>query len=100
MVRPTRLEDSTVASWLASHSAWKREGALIRSAFRFNDFSAALAFTVRVGLAAEKHDHHPEIAVGWGHATVSWTTHDSQGLTALDLQLAEVTDVIFEGAGR
>ena len=65
-------------------------GALTRSrrTFKLPDFSTALGFVVRVGMAAEKRDHHPDIELGWGRAKIVWTTHDQKGVTSLDTELA------------
>lgn len=92
MGRPSKLEDAAVDAWLATNTGWAREGSgAIGRSFRFPDFSTTLAFVVRVGLVAEKRDHHPDIAFGWGKAHVSWSTHDAGGITELDLGLAEAT---------
>ena len=104
MPRPTKLEAATVDAWLAKNTAWTREAgpspqegeALVRT-FKFSDFSAALGFVVRVGLAAEKRDHHPDIRFGWGKARVLWTTHDAGGITQLDLDLAGSTNNLAPG---
>ncbi len=66
-------------------------GALERS-YRFATFAEALAFVNAVGAAAEQVNHHPDIAFGWGRATVRWTTHDAGGITAQDSALARRTD--------
>jgi 4a-hydroxytetrahydrobiopterin dehydratase len=105
MARPTKLEGLVVNAWLAQHSPWERasdistEGnpshAAIARTFKFPDFSTALGFVVRVGLAAEKADHHPDIELGWGRVRVVWTTHDAKGVTSLDLELADASDKIF-----
>ncbi len=96
MARPTKLEGLAVNAWLAMHGDWTREGDLsIARTFKLADFSSALAFVVRVGMAAEKRDHHPDIELGWGRVKVTWSTHDAKGLTKLDLELAEITDTIF-----
>ena len=93
MPRPALLERPRVDQWILSHPGWAREGdAAITKRFAFADFSAALAFVVRVGLAAEKHDHHPDLTLGWGYATARWSTHDAGGVTDLDLQLADICD--------
>jgi 4a-hydroxytetrahydrobiopterin dehydratase len=96
MARPTKLEGLVVNAWLAQHSPWERASDIsIARSYAFPDFSTALAFVVRVGLAAEKHDHHPDIELGWGRARVTWTTHDANGVTKLDLELADTSDKIF-----
>ena len=66
------------------------EGALART-FTFPDFASALAFVVKVGCAAEKRDHHPDVELGWGKARIAWSTHDAGGITQLDLDMAEAT---------
>jgi len=95
MTRPRKLEASIVDAWLGAHPGWERDGEGIARAYAFPDFSAALGFVVRVGLASEKRDHHPDVALSWGKARVLWTTHDAGGLTELDLDLAAASDAIF-----
>jgi 4a-hydroxytetrahydrobiopterin dehydratase len=93
MARPEKLDAAVVDAWLAKHPGWERSGpAAITRRFTFPDFATALAFTVRVGLWAEKHDHHPDVALGWGKASVLWSTHDAGGVTQLDLDAAEACD--------
>ncbi len=94
MTRPGRLEPAVVETWLAGHASWRQEGSALVKSFRFCDFKEALAFTVELGMVAEKRDHHPDVTVGWGKALVCWTTHDAGGITRLDLELAEATDAI------
>lgn len=69
------------------------DGALERT-WQFSDFAAALAFVDAVGAAAEEANHHPDIAFGWGKATVRWTTHSAGGITDLDLELARRTSAL------
>ncbi|HVH45729.1 MAG TPA: 4a-hydroxytetrahydrobiopterin dehydratase [Labilithrix sp.] len=92
MGRPSKLDAKAVDLWLGQHAGWAREGDALVRTFRTPDFAAALALAVRIGMAAEKRDHHPDILVAWGKARVLWTTHDAGGITRLDLDLAEVTD--------
>ena len=99
MSRPAKLEPGTIEAFLSAHEGWARvgPGEAISRAYSFADFSAALGFVVRVGLAAEKKDHHPDIELGWGKARVRWSTHDAGGITSLDLELAEMTDLLARG---
>jgi 4a-hydroxytetrahydrobiopterin dehydratase len=92
--RPLKLEGSKVDAWLSSHPGWERSGEAVTRTLKLADFSAALAFAVRIGCWAEKRDHHPDLEIGWGRAKITWSTHDAGGITALDLELAEKTDEI------
>ncbi len=99
IMRPQKLENAAIDAWLNAHGAWRRttssggKDAVARE-YKFPDFSAALAFVVRVGCAAEKRDHHPDVELGWGRVSVLWSTHDAGGITSLDLELAETSDGI------
>jgi 4a-hydroxytetrahydrobiopterin dehydratase len=92
MVRPSKLDPSTLDAWLAAHPGWERagDGAVARR-FSFPDFASALGFVVRLGCYAEKADHHPDVELGWGRARVAWSTHDAGGVTQLDIDAAEAT---------
>lgn len=95
MERPRRLDPSALEAWCDAHPGWELHGtdALVRT-FALADFASALAFVVRIGCHAEKRDHHPDIELGWGRARVRWSTHDAGGITSLDLELAELTDML------
>lgn len=80
---------------IASRNGVKR----LEKCFAFPDFTKALAFTVQVGRMADKQDHHPEILLEWGKATVSWWTHKVRGLHRNDFICAAKTDVL-SGAPR
>ena len=62
--------------------------ALVRT-LKFKDFSEAFAFLTRVAMHAEKADHHPEFTSVWNRVDLRLTSHDSGGVTARDLSLAE-----------
>lgn len=97
-MRPTRENEAAILDWLKSHPGWERSAPDgLRKSYAFKDFSEALAFVVRVGLAAERFDHHPDLELGWGRAYVRWSTHDAKGITSLDFRLAELCDTIVEG---
>jgi 4a-hydroxytetrahydrobiopterin dehydratase len=94
MSHPRLARDEDIHTWLTTHEGWVRDGSAIGRAYAFPDFSSALAFVVRVACLAEKKNHHPDIELGWGKVGVRWTTHDSGGITELDLDLAADTDAL------
>jgi 4a-hydroxytetrahydrobiopterin dehydratase len=97
-MRPGKLDPETLQKWLESHPGWEKTQAggqeAIARTYKVADFSTALGLVVRVGLAAEKRDHHPDVELGWGRARIVWSTHDQKGVTSLDTELAEATDAI------
>jgi len=64
----------------------------LRRAYDFPDFLGALAFVNQVGEVAEAVGHHPELQLGWGHATVEIWTHAINGLSEADFILAAKID--------
>ena len=94
---PLSGDDLTGA--LAKLPGWqlvKREGIdRLERAFRFRNFAQALAFTARVGEAAEASDHHPAILTEWGKVTVTWWTHRIKGLHRNDFAMARRTDDLY-----
>jgi 4a-hydroxytetrahydrobiopterin dehydratase len=73
---------------LAALPGWQIEnGELVRT-FAFKDFVEALRFVNRVGEAAEKAGHHPDIDIRYNRVRLALITHDAGGLTEKDFQLA------------
>jgi 4a-hydroxytetrahydrobiopterin dehydratase len=92
----TGITTPKLDKWLRTHATWRAKRQGIASVFAFPDFKSAVAFTLKIGRLADKHDHHPEIRIKWGSCEVMWWTHDAKGLTTLDLEMAELTDAAFE----
>ena len=91
MVR-ARLDDDTAAARLAELPEWERHGDEIVRTFECPDFPAAIAFVVRIGFLAEAKDHHPDLDVRWRRVKVALTTHDVDGLSDWDFELAGQID--------
>jgi 4a-hydroxytetrahydrobiopterin dehydratase len=66
----------------------------IHKTFQFKNFRQAWGFMAQAALVAEKLDHHPEWANVYGRVEVTLTTHSAQGVTALDIKLAQKMDEI------
>jgi 4a-hydroxytetrahydrobiopterin dehydratase len=72
----------------------------ISRTFVFADFNAAFGFMTRVALKADQMDHHPEWANIYNRVEVVLTTHDADGVTGLDLDLARFMDTVALGLER
>ncbi|HUD57617.1 MAG TPA: 4a-hydroxytetrahydrobiopterin dehydratase [Terracidiphilus sp.] len=82
------LNDAEISSRLKSLPGWKIESGELTRTFTFKDFVGSLAFVNKVGDAAEKVGHHPDIDIRYNRVRLALITHDAGGLTAKDFDLA------------
>lgn len=73
----------------AAPGDWKLVAGKLHRVFQFPDFVTAFGFMAQIALVAERMNHHPEWFNVYGKVQVDLTTHDSGGLTELDIQLAQ-----------
>jgi 4a-hydroxytetrahydrobiopterin dehydratase len=66
----------------------------IQKSFRFKDFNEAFGFMTRVALLADKADHHPEWSNVYNRVEILLTTHDADGLSVRDVNLAKAIDAL------
>ena len=64
----------------------------LKKTFKFKTFNEAWGFMSRVALAAEKLNHHPEWSNVYNRVDITLTTHDCDGLSDLDVKLAQRID--------
>ncbi len=91
MTRPNKIGAAAALSQLTGWQAVEGRDAISKS-FRFKDFNAAFGFMTCVALEAEKRDHHPEWFNVYNRVEVVLTTHDADGVSALDVALAKFMD--------
>ncbi len=60
----------------------------VRKVFKFADFKSAFGFMTQVALKAEQMDHHPEWFNVYNTVDITLSTHDANGVTTLDQELA------------
>lgn len=93
-----RLTDEQVAAALEELPGWVVVEGRLHRELRFADFSAAFAFMVRVALAAERLDHHPDWSNSWNRVTIDIVSHDAGGLTADCVELARRASAAAEAS--
>jgi 4a-hydroxytetrahydrobiopterin dehydratase len=87
-----KLDEQSVKGWLKGRSGWKRKGESIVKEFDFPSFRDAIVFVNRLASVADEANHHPDIDIRYQRVRVALTTHDSGGVTDLDLSVAEKID--------
>lgn len=91
------LTPDEIAHGLTQTAGWTlRDGSEIARVFTLPSFPAALVFAAAVGHLAERMGHHPDILIQYRKVTLSLSTHDAGGLTALDFDLARAINALVE----
>jgi 4a-hydroxytetrahydrobiopterin dehydratase len=78
--------------WTLTEGDGAGDSGQIQRTFWFNNFRESLDFVRDVGELAESEKHHPEIAFGWGQATISLRTKKIKGLHQNDFIMAVKID--------
>ena len=99
MSRPARIGADAALAQLSGWSTVEGRDAVAKS-FRFADFNAAFGWMTRIALAAEKLDHHPEWFNVYNRVDVILSTHDAEGVTALDVEMANIMDAAHLSTGK
>jgi len=73
---------------------WSLEGNSIAKIFSFESFKGALEFVNKVGEAAEKVGHFPDMTVSEKQVRLVLTSHSVGGLEKKDFELAREIDGI------
>jgi 4a-hydroxytetrahydrobiopterin dehydratase len=88
----TALDDTEISRRMSDVPRWTLAGAKLQRRFEFRDFVTAFGWMASVALVAEKMDHHPDWKNVYRTVDVELSTHDANGLTHNDFDLARAMD--------
>ncbi|HVW53069.1 MULTISPECIES: 4a-hydroxytetrahydrobiopterin dehydratase [unclassified Trinickia] len=93
-----KLTSEERATALASLPGWQAVAGrdAIHRQFKFADFNEAFGFMTRVALKAQEMNHHPEWFNVYHTVDITLSTHEANGVTERDVELARFID----GAAR
>jgi len=91
MTRPVRIGAAAALKDLPAWRAVEARDAIARS-LRFADFAEAFGFMAQIAVVAERMDHHPEWSNVYNRLDIVLATHDADGVTSLDVDMAQAID--------
>jgi 4a-hydroxytetrahydrobiopterin dehydratase len=94
-MKAQKLSDSEIQSQLKKTKGWSLVNGKLHRAFECKDFVAAFGKMTQVALVAESMNHHPEWFNVWNKVVVDLNTHNVQGISNLDFELAGKINEIF-----
>jgi len=77
---------------LSELPGWSVVNGKLHKEYKFADFIHAFGFMATAAIAIEKMNHHPEWFNVYNRVTVDLMTHDAQGITSNDVNLAKLLD--------
>ncbi len=83
-----RLSEDELKTALSELDGWSIKDGKLHRQYQFGSFVEAFGFMSSVALVAESMGHHPEWFNVYNRVTIDLTTHDSGGITQLDVDLA------------
>ena len=86
------IEKNQLDKFLKDNPSWILENKTIKKEFIFDNFVDAFGFISKVALLSEKMDHHPNWQNTYNNVKIELTTHDIDGVTINDINLAESID--------
>lgn len=91
-----KLTETERRDLLPTLKGWKtaQDRDAIHKRFTFDDFVAAFGFMTKVALLAETADHHPEWENVYNRVDITLTTHDADGLSMRDIDLARAIEAL------
>jgi 4a-hydroxytetrahydrobiopterin dehydratase len=90
-----KLNEQELSTSLKQLSAWELRNSKLHREFKFADFAHAFGFMSTAAVLIEKMNHHPEWFNVYNRVSVDLTTHDANGITERDVELARLLDSIY-----
>ena len=91
-----KLNKTQIKTALKNLSGWELLEGRLEKTFNFDSYPNCVAFALKVALAAEKADHHPDsLEIMWGKVKVAYVTHSAKGITQLDIDAAAKVNTLL-----
>lgn len=94
MAKRDKLTDTQIHEALAKLPGWTLTDGKLHREYEFSDFTHAFGFMAAAATRIEALNHHPEWVNVYGKVTVDLSTHDADGVTSYDTELADTLEEI------
>ena len=88
---------SEIETHLKSLKEWEYSESkkVITKTFTFKGYYKTIAFVNSIAWLAQRDCHHPDLFISFGKCVIELTTHDVDGISYKDFELAEKIDSIY-----
>ena len=88
----TKLSDDEIQEELKALANWEIVEGKLHREFKFENFIEAFAFMTKLAMVAERINHHPEWTNVYNKVSLWLTTHDADGISRFDFDLAQAAN--------
>ena len=92
-----KLQEEEIREQVEKLEGWTVLNGKVNKTFEFENFVQAFSFMTRVAMAAEKMNHHPEWFNVYNRVKIDLVTHDVNGISNYDINLAKTIDKLAKG---
>ena len=89
-----KMNTNEIQEALKNLSGWALKDDKIEKSFTFKDFKEAFATMTHIAFECEKQNHHPNWENVYNSLTIKLSTHDADGITQKDIDLAKSIEEI------
>jgi len=86
------LTELQILSKMKELDGWEYADNAVHTSLEFDDFKDAFAVMTRIAFEAENLNHHPDWSNVYNTLQITLSTHDADGVTDKDFQLAKIID--------
>lgn len=88
------LSETEIQEKMKTIDGWEYQNNAIHTNLEFDNFKDAFSVMTRIAFEAEKMNHHPDWSNVYNTLSISLSTHDVDGLTEKDFELAKIIDAL------
>ena len=86
------LSEKIITEKIKDFQDWTYHENAIHTSLEFKNFKDAFSVMTRIAFEVEKLNHHPDWSNAYNSLHISLSTHDANGITDKDFELAKVID--------
>lgn len=89
------LSENEILEKLKEFEGWEYTEGALYAIFEFENFKEAFTSMTRIAFEAERLNHHPEWSNVYNSLEIYLSTHDVDGVTEKDFELARIIDELI-----
>ena len=90
------ISTSKIKKHLVVLNKWSYENNSLCRQYKFQSYMDGINFVMELAKLSERHNHHPDIVIGWCTVEVKFTSHDQGGVSEKCLELSKLSDELLK----